>query len=158
MSPAVAPAGIGSGPEFWLVLAGLLFAERLLIDRTERGRAMARRFYVSRAYPYVLRMAPATGPLVGLALLVVAAGSAAPSGLGGIVGSAGMGLVAAAAAAGYRRPPLGAPRWMRDEIRNGRLPLEGPDAVDRLTLWLLVALAVLAPLSGIALTIAGQAR
>jgi hypothetical protein len=153
-----ASGSLWSGPLMPVLMAVILFAYRVWTDRTERGRDQARRRYMEGRYPYFLRMAPATSPLMGLALLVVAAALVAPTGLKGIVGSVGMGLVAAAAAAGYRRPPLLAARWMLEEIRTGRLPEALPDAIDRLMFRLFAALAILMPLGGIVLTAAGQSR
>jgi len=55
--------------------AALVFALlRLIYDRTERGRALARRLYSTAAYPFVLRLSPAAAPLLALACAVVAVG------------------------------------------------------------------------------------
>ena len=55
--------------------AALAFALlRLIYDRTERGRFLARRLYSTAAYPFVMRMGPVTAPLLAVAFAVVAVG------------------------------------------------------------------------------------
>ena len=139
--------------------AALAFALlRLIYDRTERGRFLARRLYSTAAYPFVLRMGPVTAPLLAAAFAVVAVALALSGPARLLVATAGITTAFWAGAASYlAQPPLMA-RWMREEIRLGKLARATPDRDDRVVFWVFVAFAVAMPLLGVAMVLMGQAR
>lgn len=118
--------------------AAAILVGPLWYGRAAGGRRAARVLYRSGAFPFYLRAGPAVAPLGAFGLLVVQLALLAPPEIHGWIASLGAGIIAAAAALGYRRPPPLAPRWMRDELAAGTLPTPVWDWLDRLQCGVLV--------------------
>jgi hypothetical protein len=114
-----------------LVAAAALLVGRVWYDRTAGGRRAARAIYGSGAFPGYLRAGPATAPLLAVGALVAQLGLLAPPGIDGRLVCLGLGIVGAAGALGYRRPPPLASSWMRDELAAGTLAIPEWDWLDK---------------------------
>ncbi len=131
----------------------VLILLRVYYDRTERGRSMARRMYAQKAYPFFLRMVPAVGPIVGVACLLLGLLVLLPRWLAAWAMVPILTLLFATFLLGYRYPPPLMPRWLQQEIDDGRLARARPDRMDWAQFWFILPLAILGPIAGVLLIV-----
>jgi hypothetical protein len=131
----------------------LLILVRVYYDRTERGRGLARRMYAQKAYPFFLRMAPAVGPLVGMGGLLFGSLVLLPRWLAVWGFVAIVSLFFATFLLSYRYPPPLMPRWLQEEIDEGKLARAMPDRMDWAQFWLILPIAVVGPIAGVLLIV-----
>jgi hypothetical protein len=142
-------AGIGLG----------MIAVRAWADRSERGREAVRQFYINGAILHTVRGWIAMVPLLAPALILIGVGVFLPRSLGIWVTVPASALFGIAFVLSYQVPPPLAPRWMREELNEGRLQLMRPDKLDWLIFWIALPFVLLAPIGLIVLIVvygAGQ--
>ncbi len=120
-----------------------LLGLRWWTDRSQRGRGVLGRMYAQRAYPYLWRMTPLVAPVAGVGSIAMALGVLLPRPAGAWVAGGGLLCVMVGGLCMYRVPQPLMPRWLREAIQKGEIPLAHPDGLDWMYFWLIATVTVL---------------
>jgi hypothetical protein len=94
---------------------------------------------------------------MALCTLLFGISAVLPRPYGAVVATVAIVIASVAFIVSYRVPPPFMPRWMREEIEDGRLELVRPEGIDWLQFWIVVPLIVFGTFALIYLIVSGSA-
>jgi hypothetical protein len=125
--------------------AGILLVGMRVWMGRRGGQPLARRMYTGEQFAYFVRVMPATAGVLGLSIAAMGIALLLPRQIGAGLFLLGSYAGVVAFVASYRVPQPLIPRWLRDEIQAGIVPVTRPDWWDWVLCWVLVALLLAAP-------------
>ena len=144
-----------NSPFFTFAAFGVgLLVLRAYAEHSRRGRSTFRRMYANERFPQWVRATISLAPVWFVAMALLSVSAVLPRNVAVWVMLIAIDVGAAALALSYRVPQPLMPRWLREEVSEGRTKVARPDRLDWILLWPVLCLFAIGNVAGVILIVA----